>query len=78
MLCVLAKGGVTLFPYDPDTCCTGIFVSLTVGSLSVGTWVLDQKTLLSNMQGSYGNMTMTGGSYVHPPSNHGQTEGSVK
>jgi hypothetical protein len=36
MLCVLAKGGVTLFPYDPDTCCTGIFVPLTVGSLSVG------------------------------------------
>jgi hypothetical protein len=26
--------------YDPDTCCTGIFVPLTVGSLSVGPWVL--------------------------------------
>jgi hypothetical protein len=34
----------------------------------------DQKTLLSNMQGSYGNMPMTGGSYVHPPSTHGPTE----
>jgi hypothetical protein len=41
MLCVLAKGDVTLFPYDPDACCTGIFVPLTVGSLSVGPWVLD-------------------------------------
>ena len=34
----------------------------------------DQKTLLPNMQGSYGNMPMTGGSYVHPPINHGPTE----
>jgi hypothetical protein len=30
----------------------------------------DQKTLLSNMQGSYGNMPITGGSYVNPPSSH--------
>jgi hypothetical protein len=33
MLCVLAKG-VTLFPYDPDTWCTGIFVPLTGESFS--------------------------------------------
>jgi hypothetical protein len=51
MLCVLAKGDVTLFPYDPDACCTGIFVPLTVGSLSIGPWVLGGCTYGSTSHG---------------------------
>jgi hypothetical protein len=53
MLCVLAKGDVTLFPYDPDACCTGIFVPLTVGSLSVGPLVLGGCTYYPPVMGMF-------------------------